>query len=130
MLNTDTQQAEAPAYKFDTAQAGESFVDAINRWDNRVGMKKLEKGGSYVGMARYPWNLAKANLAKHWHDQDVMVVIFQNAKQAVKELEEKKKKNDLTMRDGLELDRGRRWLKDYRRRQDNEGRKKRRSKAS
>ena len=130
MTNTDTHQAEAPAYKFDNAQAGESFVDAINRWDNRVGMKKLEKGGSYVGMAKYPWNLAKANLAKHWHDQDVMVVIFHNVKQAVKELEVKEKKNDLTMRDGLELDRGRRWLKDYRRRQDNEGRKKRRSKAS
>ena len=72
---------------------------------------------------------SKANLAKHWHDQDVMVVIFHNVKQAVKELEVKEK-NDLTMRDGLELDRGRRWLKDYRRRQDNEGRKKRRSKAS
>ena len=92
-----------------------------------------EKGGKflgYVGMAKYPWNLAKANLAKHWHDQDVMVVIFHNVKQAVKELEVKEKKNDLTMRDELELDRGRRWLKDYRRRKDNEGRKKRRSKAS
>ena len=127
---TDTRQAEVPAYKLDNALARDSFVDAINRWDNRVGMKKLEKGGGYVGMAKYPWNLAKANLAKHWHDQDVMVVIFHNVKQAVKELEEKKKENDLTMRDGLELDRGRRWLKDYRRRKDNEGRKKRRSKSS
>ena len=133
MPNTDTHQTEVPAYKVDNAQAGESLVDLINRWDKRVGMKKLEKGGKflgYVGMAKYPWNLAKANLAKHWHDQDVMVVIFHNVKQAVKELEVKEKKNDLTMRDELELDRGRRWLKDYRRRKDNEGRKKRRSKAS
>jgi len=130
MTNTDTHQAEAPAYKFDTAPKGEnSYVDAIGRWENRVGMRKLEKGSSYVGMAKYPWNLAKANLVKHWHDQDVMLVIFHNVKQAVKELEEKKK-NDLTVRDGLELDRGRRWLKDYRRRQDNEARKKRRSKSS
>ena len=133
MPNTDTHQTEVPAYKVDNAQAGESLVDLINRWDKRVGMKKLEKGGKflgYVGMAKYPWNLAKANLAKHWHDQDVMVVIFHNVKQAVKELEEKKKENDLTKQEGLELDRGRRWLKDYRRRKDNEGRKKRRSKAS
>ena len=99
MPNTDTHQTEVPAYKVDNAQAGESLVDLINRWDKRVGMKKLEKGGKflgYVGMAKYPWNLAKANLAKHWHDQDVMVVIFHNVKQAVKELEEKKKENDLT----------------------------------
>ena len=133
MPNTDTHQTEVPAYKVDNAQAGESLVDLINRWDKRVGMKKLEKGGKflgYVGMAKYPWNLAKANLTKHWHDQDVMVVIFHNVKQAVKELEEKKKENDLTKQEGLELDRGRRWLKDYRRRKDNEGRKKRRSKAS
>ena len=133
MPNTDTHQTEVPAYKVDNAQAGESLVDLINRWDKRVGMKKLEKGGKflgYVGMAKYPWNLAKANLTKHWHDQDVMVVIFHNVKQAVKELEEKKKENDLTMRDGLELDRGRRWLKDYRRRKDNDNRKKRREKSS
>ena len=133
MPNTDTHRTEVPAYKVDNAQAGESLVDLINRWDKRVGMKKLEKGGKflgYVGMAKYPWNLAKANLTKHWHDQDVMVVIFHNVKQAVKELEEKKKENDLTMRDGLELDRGRRWLKDYRRRKDNDNRKKRREKSS
>ena len=133
MPNTDTHQTEVPAYKVDNAQAGESLVDLINRWDKRVGMKKLEKGGKflgYVGMAKYPWNLAKANLAKHWHDQDVMVVIFHNVKQAVKELEEKKKENDLTKQEGLELDRGRRWLKDYRRRKDNDNRKKRREKSS
>ena len=133
MPNTDTHQTEVPAYKVDNAQAGESLVDLINRWDKRVGMKKLEKGGKflgYVGMAKYPWNLAKANLTKHWHDQDVMVVIFHNVKQAVKELEEKKKENDLTKQEGLELDRGRRWLKDYRRRKDNDNRKKRREKSS
>ena len=133
MPNTDTHQTEVPAYKVDNAQAGESLVDLINRWDKRVGMKKLEKGGKflgYVGMAKYPWNLAKANLAKHWHDQDVMVVIFHNVKQAVKELEEKKKENDLTKQEGLELDGGRRWLKDYRRRKDNDNRKKRREKSS
>ena len=133
MPNTDTHQTEVPAYKVDNAQAGESLVDLINRWDKRVGMKKLEKGGKflgYVGMAKYPWNLAKANLTKHWHDQDVMVVIFHNVKQAVKELEEKKKENDLTKQEGLELDGGRRWLKDYRRRKDNDNRKKRREKSS
>ena len=87
MTNTETQQAEAPTYDWQSGR--ESINDAITNFEKRVGLNKLEQGGSYVGSCLYPWNLKKANLDKHWHDKDVLLVIFESCKRQFKQLDEK-----------------------------------------
>ena len=115
MTNTETQQAEAPSYDWQSGR--ESINDAITNFEKRVGLNKLEQGGSYVGSCLYPWNLKKANLAKHWHDKDVLLVIFESCKRQFNQLDKKIKssKSYLTKRDKLEHTNGRLWLKAYRR---------------
>lgn len=137
---TEIDEASLPS----TANvSGASLVDAITKWENKVGLHKNDKG-QYIGNMRYPWKLAKANLDKNFenrhewrlddfhgamvNDVDVLENICLSVQKQLKTIEEKKAKKTVDKREKQEYAIGVLWLKDYRRRKDNENRKSRRAK--
>ena len=142
--STETQQSEAPCQNW---EGGSVTLDqAIANWEDRIGLERAERGGYYLGDAKYPWRLAKANLDKNFdkrfewrqddhrgamvNDVDVFKLIYSDSQKQVDILKKKIAKKEVDKRDKAEYKAGVLWIKDYRRRIENENRQKRREKQA
>lgn len=137
---TETNQAEEPCQNWQGN--GGTFEDAITNWENRIGLVLADRGGYYLNDAKYPWRLAKANLDENFdkrhewrqdefrgsmvNDVNVFKKIYSDSQKQVAILKEKIEKKDVDKRDKDEYKAGVLWIKDYRRRIENENRRKRR----
>lgn len=144
MINNDTNQSDEPCQ--DWTGNGVSLVKAMNRWEDKVGLITAERGGHYKSDARYPWRLSKANLDKNFdkrhewrqdqfkgsmvNDVNVFKTIYSNSLRQVAILEKKIDKKEIDKEEKAEYKAGVLWIKDYRRRVQNENRQKRRQRRA
>jgi len=141
---TDTNQSEEPCQ--DWTGNGVSFEKAITNWEDKVGLERAERGGYYKSDAKYPWRLGKANLEKNFskrhewrqdefrgsmvNDVNVLKLIYSNSVKQVAILKKKIDKKELDKAEKAEYKAGVLWIKDYRRRVENENRQKRRQRRA